>query len=150
MRRRVWIGGAIAFLLVVVVALGLLGVGPLTPVFHRPIDAADHGGIARLQLQPVPEGVQAPPFERRPSSEGARPLSLVAEYIPDPLPAPLYQGPTCHPGGDLIVTFADGYTVTYGPCRRPPLINRLWAGMIYVLDDGKCAPNCGPGGLPGP
>lgn len=148
MWRRASIGVAIAFVLVV--ALGLLGIGPLTPLFHRPTHPAEHGGLIRLQLQPVPEGPQSPPFESSPSSEGAKPLSLVARYIPDPLPAPLYQGPTCRSGGDLVVTFGDGSTITYGPCKRPPSINRLWAWMIYALDDGKCAPNCGPGGLPGP
>lgn len=76
--------------------------------------------------------------------------SLVTRYIPDPLPAPLFQGPTCRLSGDLVVTFADGFSLTYGPCKRPLSINRLWAGMVYVLADGACAPKCGPGGLPGP
>jgi hypothetical protein len=25
-----------------------------------------------------------------------------------------------------------------------------WAWMIYMLDNGRCVPNCGPGGKPGP
>ena len=141
---------SIAVLIAGVPALGLLGVGPMTALFHRPIDADDHGGITRLEIVPVPEGPVSPTFARQPASEGTKPLSLVAQYIPDPLPATLYQGPMCRSGGDLIVTFADDSTVTYGPCRRPASIDRLWAGIVYVLEEGKCAPKCGPGGQPAP
>jgi hypothetical protein len=135
---------------ILVAALGLLGVGPATKVFHRSIDATAHGGIARLEIQPYPEGPVPDTFDRTPSGKVERPLRLVTPYIPSPLPAPLYQGPTCAFGGNLIIRFADGAQVTYGPCRRPASIDRLWAWMIYTLDNGRCLPNCGPGGKPGP
>jgi hypothetical protein len=61
---------------------------PLTPGFPRSINPAEHGSIVRLQIVPVPEGPQALPFERRPTSKAAKRLSLVARYIPDPLPTP--------------------------------------------------------------
>jgi hypothetical protein len=46
--------------------------------------------------------------------------------------------------------FEDGSELRYGPCRRPSSIDQLWAGMIYVIDNGACVPRCGPGGAYGP
>lgn len=75
-----------------------------------------------------------------------QPLEPVEQYIPDPLPAPLDQPADCRFGGSLVVTLADGLKLTYGPCRRPPSINSLWAAMIYVMGHGECSPHCGPNG----
>lgn len=129
---------------------GWLGLGPFAQLFHHGTNLTAHGGIQRLQLVPIPEGPISSAFERMPASSESRSLSLLRSYIPDPLPAPVYQGPTCHLGGNLVITFDDGFRLTYGPCRRPRSINRLWAAVIYVLDNGACAPRCGPGGAPGP
>jgi hypothetical protein len=144
--------GVKRFLAVLVVAaglilgLGVLGLGPLQVVFHRSISASAHGGVAEIWMQPIPEG-PAVGFGSTPID--SKPLRLVARFIPNPLPGPLYQGPFCHLGGDLVLTFADGKQVTYGPCHRPSSIDHLWAEMIYVLDP-SCTPRCGPGGAPGP
>lgn len=60
---------------------------------------------------------------------------------------PLEQPADCSfGGGDLVVTFEDGSELRYGPCRRPASIKQLWAGMVYVIDDGECSPRRGPGG----
>ncbi len=111
-----------------------------------------HGAVVRLQLVPIPEGPTAPSFERNApvGDKFVRPLERVQAYIPDPFPTLLEQPADCTVGGNLAVTFADGFRLTYGPCSRPASINRLWARMIHVLDHGRCAPNCGPGGLEGP
>jgi hypothetical protein len=130
-------------------ALGVVGYGPARGLFHRSTSAAAHRGVVRVELIPIPEGPVGPGFERTPPTENSKPLSLIQRFIPDPLPAPLAQA-FCGGGGDLVVTFADGQQLTYGPCHRPAAIDHLWAEMIYVLDDGKCSPRCGPGGAPGP
>jgi len=52
--------------------------------------------------------------------------------------------------GDLTVTLSNSRHVTYGPCYRPASIDRLWAEIVYIDTKDLCAPNCGPGGKPGP
>jgi hypothetical protein len=123
----------------VVVGLGVIGIGPLTGAFNRPIPVAPHGGVERLQLGPFPEGEIPPAFERSPGPEASIPLALVARSIPDPLPAALFQGWSCGYGGNLIVTLADGTSVTYGPCKRPAPVERLRQAMLRVLDQGADA-----------
>ncbi len=143
MRKMRWPIAVLAGVGVVFLVLGVAGFGPVQPLLHRPISADAHGGIVRVELVPIPEG---------PAAEEGSETKLANEvrrYIPNPLPAPLGQG-FCGGGGDLVVTFADGTKVTYGPCRRPPSINHLWAEIIYVTENGQCAPRCGPGGAPGP
>ncbi len=151
-------GLALALVAVVLVLVGVAGSGPLGGVFHpsspapsgaaSPISAAAHGGVVRVQIMAIPEGPPAPAFERPPRGDYSRPLRRIERFVPSPLPAPLDQG-GCTIGGDLVVTFADGKQVTYGPCHRPASIDRLWAEIIYVLDP-RCVPRCGPGGEPGP
>jgi hypothetical protein len=110
-----------------------------------------HGAVVGLQLVPIPEGPAAPSFERSApvGDKFVRPLERVQAYMPDSFPTPLEQPADCIGGGNLVVTFADGFELTYGPCTRPASINRLWAGMIDVLDHGQCAPRCGPRGSAG-
>jgi len=125
----------VAFLGFVLLALtiGLVfGFGPPWGV-GRPISASGHGGIRSLQLVPIPEGPSSPLFEDEPAHASSLPLSAVEGYIPDPLPAPLWQGVTCGQGGNLDVTFQDGETVSYGPCREPISIERLRQRMLAVL-----------------
>ena len=111
-----------------------------------------HGGVSRLQLQSIPEGPASLSFERDAPSGNtvARPLDAVERYMPAPFPAPLEQPSNCDFGGNLVVTFADGFTRTYGPCERPDSINRLWAAMLFEITHGGCAPSCGPDGEPAP
>ncbi len=33
----------------------------------------------------------------------------------------------------MIVTLADGRTITYGPCYRPASINRLWGRITGTV-----------------
>jgi len=127
----------VAFLGLVVLALAvawLFGFGPPMGV-GRPILASEHGGIESLQLVPYPEGPDSRLFESAPLPEGSLPLSAIDRYIPDPLPAPRWQGLACDMGGNLVVTFADGEDVSYGPCKRPASIDRLWDRMIAALHE---------------
>jgi hypothetical protein len=121
------------------VAAGAVGAGPLSPAFHRPIPVAAGGGVVGVEIRPIPEG---------PPSKGVA-LDQLIPYVPDPLPAPLFQW-FCSTGGSLTVNLGDGTEVTYGPCFRPASINRLWARLVYVATDGACAPSCGPNGEPAP
>jgi hypothetical protein len=126
----------VAFLGLVILALTagwLLGFGPPWGV-GRPISASEHGGIENLQLVPFPEGPNSPLFEDPPAPASSVSLSIVEGYIPDPLPAPRWQGVACGGGGDLVVTFVDGETVSYGPCKKPASIERLRERMLAVLD----------------
>jgi hypothetical protein len=153
MRRLGWLSALLVGLAVAILLLGYANLGPLRPAFHRPVSAAAHRGIARIDLVPIPEGPLGPAFEPTPTacsgSVCPKPLATIQRFIPDPLPAPLNQW-SCGGGGDLVVTLGDGKQVIYGPCHRPASIDSLWAEMIYVMDDGKCAPRCGPGGATGP
>lgn len=127
-------GAVLAFgaLLVALLSAWLFGSG--SPPGTGEISPAGHGGIESLQLVPFPEGPDSPLFERTPAHDGSVPLSTVVDEIPDPLPAPRWQGLTCGMGGNLVVTFADGQSVTYGPCKRPASIDRLWDSMIAALN----------------
>ncbi len=134
---------ALAVLALAVIALvagGAVGVGPLTPVFYRPISISANGGVAAVDLRPIPEGPQLKSSPR---------IDLIEPYVPDPLPAPLFQW-FCGTGGNLVVTLGNGSQVTYGPCYRPASIDHLWAEIIYIETNGQCAPRCGPGGESGP
>jgi hypothetical protein len=66
----------------------------------------------------IPEGPITQPFERV-TTGNARPLREIETFIPDPLPAPLDQR-GCEIGGSLVISLADGRTVTYGPCSINP------------------------------
>jgi hypothetical protein len=134
---------------VALVGLGVAGLGPFTPVFHRPIPISANGGVVEVDLVPIPEGPPSVPFQRTPTAQPFRPLAQIERFIPDPLPAPLFQG-LCGMGGNMVVTLGNGKQVTYGPCYRPASIDHLWAEMLYVEENGQCAPRCGPGGAKGP
>lgn len=138
MRIKQWLGGAVAVAIALILVMGVTGVGPAASFFHRPISAAPHGGVVSVELVPIPEG-PAPGLGSDPEI-----FRQVKSSIPEPLPAPLRQWFCGGSGGDLVVTFADGEKVTYGPCRRPSSIDALWARIIYVSTQGRCAPDCRP------
>src|SRR5260370_8736789 len=129
-----------AFVVAAFVVVGAVGVGPVTPVFDRPISISANGGVAAVDLRPMPEG---------PEPKSPPPIDLIAPYIPDPLPTPLFQW-FCGTGGDMVITLGNGRQVTYGPCYRPASIDHLWAEIVYIETNGQCAPRCRPGGRPGP
>lgn len=64
------------------VAGGAVGVGPLTSAFYRPISISANGGVAAVDISPILEGPQA---------KSLPPMDLIEPYVPDPLPAPLFQ-----------------------------------------------------------
>jgi hypothetical protein len=108
--------------------------------------AVNRSDIVSLDIEPYPEGSPFPAFQRIPSEPGARPLTLVEDFIPIPLPAPTrYQG-SCRSGGHLVIKLANGRTISYGPCTRPSSIDHLWAHMVDIRSNGTCRPRCGPGG----
>ncbi len=126
MKSRVSV--SIALLAMTFLALGIIGFGPLTPVIHPPVPIAENGGVTEVDLIPAPEG---PPLAFRrvaTTAGGVRPLSPAERFIPDPLPAPLFQW-LCDRGGNMVVILGNGKQVIYGPCYRPASINRLWAEL---------------------
>ncbi len=131
------------------VGLGVADLGPITPVFYRPIPISANGGVAEIDIVPIPEGPSSVPFRRTPTDQAFTPLATIERFIPDPLPAPLFQW-LCGVGGNMVVILGNGKQVTYGPCYRPASMDHLWAEMLYVETNGQCAPRCGPGGIKGP
>jgi hypothetical protein len=120
---------------IAVIGGSAVGVGPFSPLIYRTTSISANGGLVAVAIRAVPEG---PPLN-------AVPLDQLKPYVPDPLPAPLFQW-LCSQGGDLTVTLGNGTTVIYGPCYRPAAINRLWARYVFVATDGACAAKCGPNG----
>jgi hypothetical protein len=115
-RRLVAVVPAVA----VLVAAGAFWLLAQAPIEVRRAD------VVSVRTQPIPEGPTAAPFERQATSAYSRPLSLIEEAIPVPLPGRGVQPPWCRVGADLIITLADGRTITYGPCYRPAPIEALW------------------------
>jgi len=126
MRKRVFIVALVAA--AALVGFGVTGLGSVAPVLYRPTPISANGGVAEIDIQPIPEGPGLV-FQRTPTSRWVRPLSQIERFIPDPLPAPLFQG-LCGMGGNMVVILGNGRRVTYGPCHRPAAIDRLWAEMF--------------------
>src|SRR5437867_1259218 len=126
-----------------VMALGVILYLHGRPIEVRPSD------ILSVRIVPIPEGPPVPPFEGVPTDPYSRPLSLISEAIPIPLPHPAWQF-RCSMGGNLEIQLRNGRRISYGPCRLPRSIKHLWAVMLDVVEGGRCRPNCGPGGDPGP
>ncbi len=82
---------------------------------------APNGGVAEIDIVPIPEGPPSVPFQCTPTAQEFRPLAQIERFIPDPLPAPLFQG-SCGIGGNMVVILGNGNQVTYGPCFRPASI----------------------------
>ncbi len=61
-----------AFVFAAFVAAGAVGVGPLNPVFYRPISISANGGVAAVDIQPIPEG---------PQPKGRPPIALIQLVI---------------------------------------------------------------------
>jgi hypothetical protein len=93
-----------------------------------------------IQMQPIPEGAVGYPYSRS-GKINTLSLSQIERYIPDPLPHSVWQGLSCHIGGDLIVTLSDGRTISYGPCRYPRSIAVMWAD---INDATRAIPHLSP------
>jgi hypothetical protein len=124
-----WVAGLV---LVVTMSFALLGWINGRPLHDRRTD------VAMVGFQPMPEGPVAPPFSRT-GQVATRPLTEIEAFIPDPLPHSVWQGVRCVGGLDVLVTLADGRTITYGPCRYPQSISVLQAHMndAYRRDFGQ-------------
>jgi hypothetical protein len=130
--RLGFVSGALAGGVVVgIVWLGASGVFNTSSAAHL---SAGYSDVASIHLQPVPEGPTSPMFVPEPRSVGDRPLALVRDLVPEPLPKPLDQPRSCDHGGDLIIILKDGREITYGPCDYPWQISQLWGAMIEVWD----------------
>jgi hypothetical protein len=110
--------------LIVLAGVALIARTPHPVIRTFPNPGAGRADVVRLRTVYIPEGPITPPFERVPTGF-SRPLSEIEAFIPDPLPAALDQR-GCTVGENVVITLADGRTVTYGPCYRPSSINRLW------------------------
>ena len=73
-------------------------------------------GEVVASTEPVPEGITHVP------------LRTIQDLIPSTLPANPMQ--TCGIGAMVKVTLANGEVLTYGPCDRPPSIERLREALI--------------------
>lgn len=87
--------------------------------------------VTEVNVRPYPEGsvVQSratPPPGWTSPYYGAR-FTQMLDTIGLPLPDPLPQPERCDPGSQTLLVeflFDDGSTVSYGPCVRPPAIER--------------------------
>jgi hypothetical protein len=61
------------------------------------------------------------------------PLRLIRDSFPAMWPAPLNQGLACDTGSNVIVEFGDGSHLSYGPCRRPQVIEHFREDMLEVM-----------------
>ena len=139
-RRRLWD----ALTLVVLVAL-IVG-GPAAYVGWRNGQPLSEGGG---QVEGValfdPDGPPQRAFTRTPEPF-SQPITPIVHAIPDSLPHPVWQGIRCGGGERLLITFTDGSSATYGPCRYPAGILPLYAGVLSAETGGACEPACGPNG----
>jgi len=90
--------------------------------------------ITQVSLGPAPDGPQPPVFPSNPTGDD-RPLSQILPYVPLPLPEQIPQD--CGEGGILVITLRDGREISYGPCKRPVEIDRLWWHYLDVMYDGE-------------
>lgn len=138
--RRVWDA------LTVVVLVALVVGGPAAYLGYRngqPL-AQGAGNVAGVVLFD-PAGPLQRAFTRTPQAF-SQPIDPVAPAIPSSLPHPVWQGIRCGGGMRLLVSFSDGTSVTYGPCRYPRAILPLYAAVLFAETAGACEPGCGPGG----
>jgi hypothetical protein len=63
------------------------------------------------------------------------PLSEIVGAIPDPLPDTL-ESQACESGAMVRITFEDGRTLDYGPCRRPSSIEGLRNAVVAAWRNG--------------
>lgn len=122
MKRRRLVAAVPA--VVVLAAAGAFWLQAQAPIEVRRAD------VVSVRTQPIPEGPTTAPFERQATSAYSRPLSLIEEAIPIPLPGRGLQPFWCTSGGDLIITLADGRTITHGPCYHPAPIKALWQRIV--------------------
>jgi hypothetical protein len=84
--------------------------------------------VIRIAVSPTPRGpgpvVAAPQLSRG----VAVLLSTIEPDLPRTLPANPPQ--TCKLGATVVVTLAGGREVSYGPCERPPEIERLRHALL--------------------
>jgi hypothetical protein len=140
---------------VVVLAVSCTGTSNEVPPSPLPSEVQTlpaNASVVQLQVVPVPEGPTMI-FKRDAVANRVMsvvPLARVERYIPTPMPLPLDQPAGCDGGANLVVTFADGTDIAYGPCERPDSIDRLWAAMTFVFGRGQCGTRCGPDAEPPP
>ncbi len=118
----------IAVLGMAFVVLGVAGFGPLGAFIYPPVPIAANGGVTEIDLIPAPEGPMLAFKRVATTAGGVRPLTPADRFIPDPLPAPLFQW-LCNRGGNMVIILGNGKQMTYGPCYRPASIDRLWAEL---------------------
>lgn len=124
-----WLVMLIIVLAVVLIWLAIARPGPLSAVYYQSIPVAASGGVTEIDVVLVPEGPTLSVRDVPSRAGGVIPLASVQRFIPDPLPAPEFQW-ICDRGSDMVITLRSGKQVTYGPCRRPASIDRLWTELV--------------------
>lgn len=118
--RPFWIGGAM------VAALFLAGVALLWAATTSVPKLSSRGQISAIELgwwPPTPGPGPAP----RVYTTGPVFQSAVA-VVPVPLPRRRFDPLTrCHIGVEVTLRLSNGNSVTYGPCKRPASIDRVFS-----------------------
>jgi hypothetical protein len=89
----------------------------------------DVGSVPRVTSRAQISGVRSVPFPEGPASpevhRGDPLFDRLVAIVPIPLPQHLEQGNDCSFGNITSIILADGRTIDYGPCGRPPSIDAL-------------------------
>jgi hypothetical protein len=131
------LGLAVATAIVLSGCSGSNSLPPSPTTTHRnqqPFQAS-RGRIDSVWLQPVPEGPMVAACRKIQSTSGC-PVGLadVRRALPNQWPQPLKQPSGCTVGGDVVIRFAVGRPILYGPCRIPSSILRLKALIVTGSD----------------
>jgi|SRR5579862_1308041 len=86
--------------------------------------------VTSVYAAPFPEGPR-PPIAAVHPKPGEVPLSRIADAIPRTFPRNPPQH--CNHGAIVRITFSDGKTLTYGPCKRPASIERLRLSLERLI-----------------
>jgi hypothetical protein len=126
--RIVWaIGVTLVLTLVLTVPLAAFGF-----VNGRPLDVG-RADVAGVDRQSLPMGPGIPGYSSTAPVDRRHLLAKIDQFIPDPLPHPVWQGFGCDGGWETIVTLVDGRAIIYGPCHIPSSIMVMW-GHINDMD----------------
>lgn len=94
--------------------------------------------IVRVSTFPWPEGPVGPSAAVNSVPGIFVPLEEIKDAIPKTLPENPKQ--ECHEGATVVITLKNGRALTYGPCNRPALIERLRLALVRGAERGHPVP----------
>jgi hypothetical protein len=100
--------------------------------------ASAGSGVVKVSVSPWPEGPGPVVAATKPLPGVYVPLKNVESAIPKTMPENPPQ--TCGFGAKVEVTLEDGRTLTYGPCNRPALIERLRLALVRAAEHEQAGP----------